>query len=217
MRFLAMACALLAPALALVAGCHDPNACESNFVGDPSAEPEMEIVHRTADGALVSAVAGGAVELFAPPQGGQVFLTAARIRNVDACGLRIEGAFRDDCTNRILGLDGRPFLVRETEDGWLEPMSPTSLSSWANVPACPTAAATRAVDGEPYTLTVTVTDIAGRRVSRSMPVVPTCDDASERCLCECSQGYALGDRCEGDAGESDAGDRDAGDRDAGCP
>lgn len=197
--------------LTLLGGCSGPPECDVGFVGTPGAAPEMEIVHRTADGMLVPAVEGGPVDLFDPPQGGQVFLTAARIRNVDGCGLRVEAAFRDECTGRVLGLDGRPYQVRETEDGWLEPRSATALSSWANVPACPTAAAERAVTGEPYTLVVTVIDAEGQRITRSMPVVPTCVASSERCACECSEGYALGDRCDGDAGPPRT------TADAGCP
>ena len=122
----------------------------SPLVGDESLDPEIELVNRTAIGQLVEAVDGGDVELFRPPQGGKVFLIAARVRNMDSCQLSIQGALRDPETGRIIGNDVRPFPNRVNDDGAIEPLSPPSLSSWANVPACPSQAAERNVNDELY-------------------------------------------------------------------
>lgn len=183
-------------------------------MGDPSAPVELQVVHRTAAGELVEGTPGGDVELFRPPQGGKVFLTAARVRNVDACGLRIQASLHDKESGRVLGLEGRPFQVRETSDGWLEPLSASSLSSWANVPACPTLAVDRRVDGEVFELRVLVEDRAGRKGETRIDVVPRCVQPAflgEQCRCECSATYTLGDTCEeGDGGLPDRGSLDGG-------
>lgn len=195
--------------VAFAAGCPAPPPCEENIVGDPNEPVELQVVHRTAEGELVEATPGGDVELFRPPQGGKVFLTGARVRNVDACGLRIQASLHDKETQRALGLEGRPFPVRETDDGWLEPLSATSLSSWANVPACPTLAVDRRVDGNVYELRVLVEDRAGRKGEARIDVVPRCVQRAflgEQCRCECSAGYSLGDTCE----EPDGGSIDGG-------
>lgn len=176
---------------------------------------ELQIVHRSAAGELYEAEPAGDVELFRPPQGGKVFLTAARVRNVDACGLRLQASLHDKETGRVLGLEGRPFPVRETPDGWLEPLSARSLSSWANVPACPTQAVQRRVDGAVFELRMVVEDREGRKGEARIDVVPRCVQSAylgEQCRCECSADYALGDTCEaGDGGPGDGGARgDAG-------
>lgn len=220
-RFTLVACTFVVVALAAACPPEGPP-CEENVVGDPNAPVELQVVHRTVQGELVEAEEGGDVELFRPPQGGKVFLTAARVRNVDACGLRIQASLHDKETGRVLGLEGRPFTVRETSDGWLEPMSANSLSSWANVPACPTQAVNRRVDGSVYELRILVEDRAGRKGETSIDVVPRCVQPAflgEQCRCECSASYSLGDTCEepdggvGDGGPTtDAGaDLDGGD------
>lgn len=207
--------------MALAAACSPPPPCEENIVGTPDAPVELQVVHRTAEGTLIEGAPGGDVELFRPPQGGKVFLTGARVRNVDACGLRLQASLHDKETDRVLGLEGRPYTVRETEDGWLEPLSASALSSWANVPTCPTMAAERRIDGSVYELRLVVEDRAGRRGETRIDVVPRCVQSGplgDQCRCECSADYSLGDTCDTpdgglpDAGEaSDAGaDLDAG-------
>jgi hypothetical protein len=196
--------------VALAAGCPpEEPPCEENIVGDADAPVELQVVHRTAQGELFEAEPAGDVELFRPPQGGKVFLTAARVRNVDACGLRIQASLHDKETQRVLGLEGRPFAVRETADGWLEPLSASSLSSWANVPACPTQAVNERVDGNVYELRVQVEDRAGRKGEARIDVVPRCVQPAflgEQCRCECSADYSLGETCE----EPDGGTADGG-------
>lgn len=207
-RFLLVPCTFVLAALTAACPPMQPP-CEENIVGDASAPVEMQVVHRTVDGRLVEAEPGGDVELFRPPQGGKVFLTAARVRNVDACGLRIQASLHDKETGRVLGLEGRPFTVRETPDGWLEPLSAISLSSWANVPACPTQAVNRRVDGALFELRVLVEDRAGKKGEARIDVVPRCVQPAflgEQCRCECSADYSLGDTCE----EPDGGHPDGG-------
>lgn len=195
---------VLAPlfGLALLCGCppEDDVVCEPEFVGEEGQPVELEIVHRTALGALIEGTEGGDVELFRPPQGGKVFLTAARVRNVQKCGLRLRAAIVDqEADDRVIGLESRPFSTRVTDDGWLEPLNPAALSSWANVPACPSRAATRQVAGATYKLNVQIEDTEGNSAEKELMVVPRCVQPGflgEQCSCECRAEYVLGDRCD---------------------
>lgn len=172
--------------------------CDEGIVGDLSATPEVEIVVRDASGNTRLAEDMMPVDLIVPPQGGKVFLVAPRVRNMDTCSLRVTATLRDECTNRILALEARPLRFAADADGWASPVNPHLISSWSNVPACPTAAAVRDVEGEPYVLTITVEDDQGRGASVSRHVVPTCAEGDERCLCECDASYRLGETCAPD-------------------
>ena len=172
--------------------------CADDVVGDLSAAPEVEIVVRDAAGNVQLAEDMMSVDLIVPPQGGKVFLVAPRVRNMFTCSLRVTATLRDECTNRILALEARPLRFAPAGDGWASPVNPSLISSWSNVPACPTAAAVRDVEGEPYLLTITVEDSRGRSASVSRRVVPTCPDGDERCLCECDASYRLGETCAPD-------------------
>ncbi len=199
--------------LLLCGGCppEEPSTCDPEFVGTEGEPVELSIVHRSVTGELIEAEEGGDVQLFRPPQGGKVFLTAARVRNVEKCGLRLRAALIDNDSGRVLGLEGRPYPVK-TVDGWFEPLSATSLSSWANVPACPSRAASKQVDGNSYTLNVHVEDTNGNVGETEMQVVPRCVQPGflgEQCRCECRADYTLGDRCEEDGGVLDGGGQDA--------
>jgi hypothetical protein len=174
--------------------------CEDGFVGDADAAPEVEILVRDVGGGARVAEDLEPVDLILPPQGGKVLLVAPRVRNMDACSLRVTATLRDECTNRILGIEARPLKLAASGDGWAVPVNPQLVSNWSNVPACPTAAAVRDVEGEPYLLTITVEDAQGRTASTSQRIVPTCAEPEnlERCLCECDASYRLGEVCAPD-------------------
>jgi hypothetical protein len=174
--------------------------CTDGIVGDLDAPPEVEILVRDADGNARLAEDMEPIDLILPPQGGKVLLVAPRVRNMDACSMRVTATLRDECTNRILGLEARPLRFAPTDDGWAVPVNPQLVSNWSNVPACPSAAAVRDIEGEPYLLTITVEDSDGRTASASRRVVPTCAEAEhlERCLCECDGSYRLGEICTPD-------------------
>lgn len=200
----------------VLAGCPEPtdagvpdgggSGCLPEIVGDATQPIEIEAVLRTADGDQVDAVPYGPVELFRPPQGGKVFLVGARVKNVDICGLRITGSLRDPCDGRVLALEGRPFRTYITDAGYAEPINPRSLSNYANVPACPRAAATRDMNDGVFDMTVVVEALDGRSATVTLPVVPTCAQPGalgQQCECECEQGYVLGEECVvSDAGSS---------------
>ena len=172
----------------------------TDFAGDPNELPQVEMIARGADGSSHVAQDMDAVDLILPPQGGKVFLVAPRVRNMSTCSLRVTATLRDECTNRIIGLEARPLRLTPAADGWAEPVNPQLASSWSNVPACPSAAAVRDIEGEPYMLTLTVEDGEGRSASVSRRIVPTCAEADnlERCLCECDANYRLGEACAPD-------------------
>jgi hypothetical protein len=172
----------------------------AGFEVAPDGPPELEIMVRDVEGNTRVASDMEPVDLMLPPQGGKVMLVAPRVRNMNACSLWVTASLRDNCSGRILGLEARPLRFAPTADGWAEPINPDLVSNWSNVPACPTAAAERDVEGEPYELTITVEDANGISVSASRRIVPTCAEAEnlERCLCECDANYRLGETCAPD-------------------
>ncbi len=167
------------------------------FIGDRGAAPELQLVYRTVDGQMAPFVDGADIPLILPPQGGKVFLIGVRARNVDGCGLRISASMRDACTGRILGRDGRPIFLTADAEGWGIPRQPRELSDYANVPACPSFAALRDVDNEPYQVELSITDRDGRTAAVTTTVVPVCAEAQffDQCTCECDADYILGGGC----------------------
>lgn len=185
-------------ALVLVYGCSN-----EHVAGDPceivtgEGAPEVEILVRDIDGDVRVAEDMTPVDLMLPPQGGKVMLVAPRVRNMSGCSMRVTTSLRDECSGRIIGLEARPLRFVPGTDGWAEPIDPHLVSNWSNVPTCPSAAADRNIAGEPYTLTVTVEDDEGRSATASRTIIPTCAEPEnlDRCSCECSANYRLGEAC----------------------
>jgi len=171
-----------------------PGGC---FVGDPASAPELELVHRTADGQLATVADGAPIPLFEPPQGGQVILVGVRARNIDGCPLTLSTSLAVPQSTIVAAFERRPVTLEATPDGWLQPKRPDLLSNFANLPSCPIAGLDRAVDGEPYQLTVEAEDHAGRKGQASALVVPSCDMnvAPTLCRCLCAANYVLGIVC----------------------
>jgi hypothetical protein len=177
------------------AACGDDDPSCDEFIGDPDQPLEIELIYRAADGTSKVLVDGGTIDLITPDQGGKVALPGVRARNVDTCSVALNAALRDPCNNRVIALEQRPInlVASGDDDGWAVPAQPGELSDYANVPACPTAAPTRDVDGEPFLLEVRLTDGRGRIATRTMTVTPVCAEADEAqaCRCECDLDYLL--------------------------
>ncbi len=187
----------------LVAACKD-NASNSDagvascFEGDPSAAPQIVIVHRNVDGGVEPTASAAHVPLIQPPQGGKVMFIGVRARNLDGCPLTLTATLRDPCDQSIIALERRPVLLTPVGDGWLEPQQPIEIHNYSNLPACPRAGLSRGIHDEPYELAVTVRDKDNRTVTATKSVVPFCGepDLFDRCRCECSQNYVLGGACD---------------------
>jgi hypothetical protein len=110
-----------------------------------------------------------------------------RARNLDGCGAQITASLRDPYTKTILGFDERPIDLDPEQDGWGWPRAPEDIASFANLPACPSAAASRGIDGQRYTLEVSVRDRNSRVASAALDVVPSCVE-TQTCPRECSGG-----------------------------
>jgi hypothetical protein len=167
------------------------------FLGDPSADPEVTILLRQADGSMIAATEGSAAPLIKPPQLGKVIFVGARARNLDMCGLKVTASLRDECTHRLLSLEGRPVTLTPDGEGWAIPGNPLDIANFSNLPGCPAAAATRDVEGEPYLLRLKVEDRKGREAEAKLHVVPTCAEPENEgeCKCECDGHYVLGEPC----------------------
>jgi hypothetical protein len=183
---------LVVVALAHLAACGDDDPT-CTFIGDPDLPLEIQVIYRAADGSSRLLVDGGTIDLVTPDQGGKVALPGVRARNVDTCSVALNAALRDPCNNRVIALEQRPVNLVAGDDGWAVPKQPGELSDYANVPACPTAAATRDVDDEPFVLEVRLTDGRGRIAMQTMTVTPVCAeaDSAEACRCECDVDYLL--------------------------
>lgn len=192
----------LTPCLALLAACPSPN--DGCFVGDPSAPPELVIIHQTLDGTYAETAPGGAIPLILAPQGGRVLFVGAKAKNLDGCPVRLLASLRDPCSNSLLALEQRDVMMKATADGWLEPEDPAQISNYSNLPACPRAALERNVDGTEYRLRVELEDRAGRKAEAFVNVIPACNQPGlvDQCLCECSATYVLGEACTGDRPDS---------------
>lgn len=169
----------------------------SCFVGDAALEPVIELVYRTASGEMETVGANARVPLIQPPQGGKVMFIGVRAQNLDGCPLLMSSALREPGSDVVVALERRPVLLDPMGDGWLGPKQPRELSNYSNLPACPRANLDRRIDGEPYSLYVSVEDSAGRRAETTVTIEPTCGEPERlaQCRCECSTDYTLGGEC----------------------
>ena len=178
--------ALLTLALALPlasAGCEPSPAsggpCTVGFLGSRSAPPELEVLVVRPDDTVAPLADGGGVSLMLPPQGGRVVFVGARATNVDGCGLQLTGALRDATPARgHVSVDVRTINLTPTGDGWGVSgagVVSASISSFANIPACPNNWSSTDVFGQPYQVELTIVDREGRTATRSLHVTPSCD------------------------------------------
>jgi hypothetical protein len=175
---------LLALLLAACSGPAPGNAADGPPcpVGDLGSPAELTLVARAGDGSVADAGPGADIPLVEPPQGGQVIFVGPRARNLDGCSLTVKATIADPGSGAVLGADERIVDLTVGPDGWAAPPSGAPISSFANVPVCPSAAS-QEVDGRSWRLVVTVTDRNQRTATLSTTVVPTCGDAL--CTAEC--------------------------------
>ncbi|HVK67466.1 MAG TPA: hypothetical protein VM694_23430 [Polyangium sp.] len=183
--------------------------CKLAYLGDPSAEPIMEVIALGPEGEIQPISDGSSISLIFPPQGGRVVFAGVRATNIDPCAVRIAGALRDPVTKQVR-LDNRTVNLAPTDDGYGR-SAPTDISSFSNIAACPNQWAEDDLFDKPYELTVSVTDRDGKKVTKIMTVTPRCDEPGREaeCLCMCAGNYILGMQCDPDAGPLDP-DLDAG-------
>jgi hypothetical protein len=196
---------LLAPLLVLAAcpsstPAADAGPADANLacnVGDPGAPLELQIILRQVDGSYTLATDGGPAPIQTPPQFGKVLYAGVLARNFGSCTLQLTTSLRDICTGRVIGVESRPVIMRPRGDGWAEPADPVQISSYGNLPVCPSAALTRDLHDQPYRLTADVTDATSRTASASLTIVPVCAEPENQadCRCSCSLGYTSGAPC----------------------
>jgi hypothetical protein len=186
---------LLLLTVLFLAGCPDPPRCPAGFIGDPKLPPEGIMVYTNGyDRVLHDVMPGDAIPLEPPPQGGYVMYVAARVKNMDACGIEFRGRLRDPATGNEVGFDARSATLQKGADGYGRP-DPGNNANLSNVNGCPDYTA-KDVHLETYDIEVTVVDRQGRRLDLKHPVVPTCmishPDIQKDCECTCKANYFLG-------------------------
>ncbi len=142
---------------------------------------------------------GSSFELWAAPQGGHVITAGARVKGLIAGDfIEITGQLRDPDTGLLVTEGVRTVVMADAagEPGWAE-TDRRSRSQMAHLALCPRYE-DKAIDGNPYELTLTVRKLYANDEtgSTSVGIVPTClqTDAYEleHCQCECEGGYYLG-------------------------
>ncbi len=168
-----------------------------DVLSDAAPTPIIELLYRSADGEAIIVTDGAAVALTEPPQGGLVLLVGMRAKNLVGPHVDITASIRDTVDNQVLSLEQRPITVEADSAGWLVPVDASSFINWSNLPACPIAAATRDLHGQPYLLRVGVVDERGAMAEARLPIVPTCASGpdGDRCRCLCDADYVLGSGC----------------------
>jgi hypothetical protein len=213
---------LASTATVLLAGCPggDPPpdagaACEAGYLGDPEAEPEIELRALRSDGSDVPLEDGGDLHIIFPPQGGRVAFVGVRAKNLDACAVRIIGALRDPATKQVR-LDGRTVNLRREPDGWgttgrgvaTNIGDSAEIGDYSNIPLCPNQWASQDVFDVPFELEVRLEDKGKKTAVKTITVTPRCAEPGpkgEGCRCLCRAGYQLGETCNEDAGEGGGG------------
>jgi hypothetical protein len=169
--------------LAIVPGCfltHGDPQCVMTGAETMIMNWESGMLHDTPDGSLVPLVSA--------PQGGHIMLIGARVMMADRCTVRINAALRDTGNNRVIGLDAREIALADRGDGWAEPADWMALSGLANLPVCPTSAASKPVDGNAFQLEVRLTQSGTVISERTASIVPTCGAGNAYCHNECTKG-----------------------------
>lgn len=179
--------------------------CEHPFIGDESAEPEIELFVYGADGEDHPVGDGAVLDIIEPPQGGQVIFVGARARNVPGCGLLLTGALRDPGTMQVR-FDTRTVNLMPDADGW-GTVQLGNLSLYANIPVCSNKWAEQDIFGGDFSLEVKLVDKDGNKVEKIVPVSAACTSVSQAetppdatldgCYCLCKAGYITGETCEG--------------------
>jgi hypothetical protein len=115
--------------------------------------------------------------------------------NIAACGVELSGVLRDTSSGQVR-VDARTANLVPRGDGWGGPVD-GDISTFSNIPLCPNQWASTAVYDSSFELTVSVTEPGGRSASQTIQVTPVCGEPMHEaeCLCQCQQGYMLGEMC----------------------
>lgn len=188
----------------------DPVACTGGFLGDASAPIAFDITAVNASYDTEDLADGGTISLIQPVQGGRVLFVGVRATNVSACNLTLTGALRDPKSQQVR-FDTRPINLIPTGEGWGvtgkigEDVSGL-VSNFANVPVCANEWSTTNVDGNVYSLEVTLKDQNGRMLEKVLQVTPVCDtpgQAAIDCACLCRADYSAQSECPAADGGAD--------------
>lgn len=180
----------------------DVSSCTLEYIGDEAAEIEMELITLSPDYTEKALAAGGDTSILIPPQGGRVIFVGVRAKNLDPCGVSVNGALRDPATMAVSPVDGRYLNLDATEDGW-GASDQSDISTYANIAVCANHWASTDVFDQTFRLELSLTDRSGKKAKASIDVVPRCDetkiqdgvDLQKECLCLCKQGYMTGEDC----------------------
>lgn len=183
------------PAEETAADAGPDTSCSLGFLGDPTLDPEIELISRGAEGVSAPITDGSPVALIFPPQGGRVIFAGVRATNVSACGVTLGGSLRDPQNGKIC-FDERTVNLRPLDDGWGGSVD-SDISTFSNIPVCPNQWSISNAFGSEYDLTVKLRDKEGRMVEKTVRVIPACSEPENeaQCLCICKQGYILGEMC----------------------
>lgn len=185
------------------------SSCATGFIGDPNADPIVEMRAIKADGSDVPIKDGDDLAVIFPPQGGRVAFVGIRAKNVDGCGLQLTGALRDPVSQQVR-LEGRTVNLNKTSDGWgttgtgvsTDIASSDAIAQYSNIPLCPNQWASQDVFDKTFELEVVVVDSRKKRADVKINVVPRCAEPGAKetaCRCLCKNGYS-GESCGEDAG-----------------
>lgn len=172
-------------------------------VGDLSADIELDLVLRTSAGENLHAGDGALAPLLRAPQGGLVMFAGPRARNLNGCDVEVTATVEDPCSGAVLSQGTASISLVEDEEGYAVPAEPHFLRHFVHLPMCPSAAAVRNVNDEPYRLRLRIKDARGREAEVTRRVVPTCtqQDVTAFCQCACNANYDVNRQCaEQDAG-----------------
>jgi hypothetical protein len=176
------------------------------LIGDASYPPEA--IPETSDGLAQVQVLddGSMVPLVAPPQGGYVSYTTARVRNIHRC-VWLRGRLVDPDTGAEIGSDARTVALTVGADGWGH-SDPAQNAQFANIPACPDYDIEN-VQGRTLVLEVIAVDGMGAQAVATRKVVPSCMQQDPvdraRCVCSCTARFSPG-RCPTDGGAAEPSD-----------
>ncbi len=155
--------------LALLPGCLE--CCVDSYSGTPGGAAELEATARSARGGHAVVTFDGSVDIVVGGQGGRMVAAGVRARNVDVCGIRIDGRLAPD-RGQAMEAALQTTLARES-DGWARSESELFFVG------CPPA-----LDGVPHQLELSATDRDGRTAVFRARVVPRCS-SDDYCRQQC--------------------------------
>jgi hypothetical protein len=193
-----------------------PPSCTDPIFGDPTADPEIEAFFLDVNEADVFITDGATLDVVEPPQGGRVTFVGARVKNMSPCGMFITAEIKDPISGAVR-FDGRNPKMVDDGQGFLTIQS-GEIGNYSNIPLCPNNWAESDVFSGEWDLTVTMR-AGDREAKKTYKVGLQCTDKTladnglnpppgvvlDACLCSCSEGYILGDTCEGGGGAGGGG------------